>query len=353
MIDFQTIKERLDLLTEVEKDLGPGHKSGRWVLFSCPFPGHKHGDSKPSLSVTPDNGRFFCFSCGRKGDVITWLQEYRGLTWREIGDLAGSDPGSVASRPRPAPPPPQADIPPAAIWQARALAFVEDCERRLWQPEGAQALAWLQELRGLKPETIRRYRLGYCPELPRESRAAWGLPEDPDSKGVWLPKGVVIPWLVGGALWGVNMRRPAGDPKYYKLPGSKAALFGADNLRGAEIVLLTEGELDCILAAQELGDVAGVATLGSASKRLDLATWGVYLLPARAILAAYDLDPAGSAGLAALAGRSARVHSILVPALRAGDKDITDYHQAGGNLWEWLKYNLDRLDALRSRTGRA
>lgn len=345
MTDLQELKERLDLLGEVEKDLGPGKKSGRWVQFSCPFPGHAHGDKNPSLGITPENGRFFCFTCGAKGDVITWLHDYRRLSWREIHDLGDS--GNLPpARPRPPiPAPDPAPIcPPPAAWQARGLGFVAECEGHLWGPEGARALAYLMAVRGLTAETIKAFRLGYNLADAWQDRRSWGLAAS--NKGLWLPRAIVIPWLIDGALWAVNMRRPAGNPKYYKIAGSQSALFNADGLRGADLLLLTEGEFDCMIAAQEMGDVCGVATLGSASKKLDLTTWGVALLGPTAILAAYDPDAAGGKGAAALAALTERVHPVRVPRLRAGDKDLNDYHRAGGDLWEWLRYHLDRLGLL-------
>jgi len=343
MIYFEDLKSRLDLLTELEKDLGPGKRSGRWTLFSCPFAGHAHGDSNPSLSATGDNQRYFCFTCGAEGDLIDWLREYRKMDWQQIKDLAGSD-SLPAPLPRPSQPA-QAEHsgPPSPAWQARAGEFMEYCNQQLWTPAGKPALDYLHG-RGLTDASIMFYTLGYNPQDLNDKYQAWGLPEIPDRKGVWLPSGIVIPCFIGdGPIWYVKIRQPERKPKYINVTGGKAAMFGAANLLGAEIALLTEGELDCILADQIIGDVAGVATLGSATKRLDISTWGVYLLPARAILAAYDLDKAGKAGLDHLLGRSARIHQLRVPALKPGDKDITDYHLAGGDLWEWIKYSLDNL----------
>lgn len=70
MTDLQDLKSRLELLAEVEKDLGPGKKHGRYTMFSCPFPGHSHGDRRPSLAAYED-GSYFCFTCGAKGDVLS------------------------------------------------------------------------------------------------------------------------------------------------------------------------------------------------------------------------------------------------------------------------------------------
>ena len=67
----------IDLNALIEHDLGQGRRSGRWTLFHCPFPGHAHGDRKPSLAVTNGDGQrgpgWRCFACGRHGGTIKWL----------------------------------------------------------------------------------------------------------------------------------------------------------------------------------------------------------------------------------------------------------------------------------------
>lgn len=345
MSDFENLKSRLDLIAEMGKDLGPGKRSGRWTMFSCPFPGHAHGDSNPSLAVTGDTQTYHCFTCGAAGDVISWLREYRGMSWQQVKELAGSD-----SLPDPLPRPARAAQPehsahPSPAWQKRAREFVDYCSEQLWTPAGKPALEYLHG-RGLRDDLIRLYNLGWNPREIMDSFDAWGLPEDPERRGVKLSMGITIPCIIEDSIWYVKVRQAERKPKYINVTGGKAALYGAGNLWGADIILLCEGELDCVLADQLLGDIAGVASLGSAANRLDITTWGVYLLPARAILAAYDLDEAGKRGMAALLDKSARIHQVRVPALKPGDKDLTDYVLAGGDLWNWLKYSLDKLDIL-------
>ena len=93
----------------------------------------------------------------------------------------------------------------------------------------------------------------------------------------------------------------------------------------------TQFHIDNRCAAQMLcALIAG--QLGSAAKHLDLHTWGRFLLPARLVLSAYDLDEAGQTGSQSLAGLSARVHRLQVPALRPADKDLSDYFAAGRDL---------------------
>ena len=150
----------------------------------------------------------------------------------------------------------------------------------------------------------------------------------------------MIPCIVKNDIWSVNIRRPQGNPKYFKLRGSKAALFGADNLRGSWLNIIVEREFDAILASQEIGDVCGVASLGSATSKLNLSLWESHLLPPRVILVANDSDPAGRKASHGLRRLSAQFYPMRIPTLNVGDKDITDYVMAGGDLWEWLKHHL-------------
>ena len=89
---------------------------------------------------------------------------------------------------------------------------------------------------------------------------------------------------------------------------------------------------------------AGVATLGSANKKLDLTRWTQYLLPAEEIIAVLDNDSAGALGAQNLAGLSAQIHPVRIPSLSPSGKDITDFVQAGGDLWEWLKHQLVHVE---------
>lgn len=54
--------------------------SGNDVRFSCPFPEHKFGDKNPSGYMNKDNTAFICFSCGRKGNAITFLADVMGVS---------------------------------------------------------------------------------------------------------------------------------------------------------------------------------------------------------------------------------------------------------------------------------
>jgi hypothetical protein len=209
---------------------------------------------------------------------------------------------------------------------------IELAKRNLWADVGVKARAWLGR-RGLGDDTLRSWHIGFLPGGPAEWR---------DVAGLGVPCGVVIPCEIAGAIWYVKVRRAKGEPKYHQVKGGVPALFGADTMRGQSVGVLTEGEFDMMLLAQEVSDLAGVGTLGSALGNLDLSAWGDYLLPIARLLVCYDLDGAGKAGAAKLAGLTARARRVTVPAL-PNVKDLTDFWKAGGKLRDWLTFELARL----------
>lgn len=57
----------------------------------CPL----HGDTDPSLTITPSRNMWYCFGCKRGGNIINWLMVYEGLSFRraieKIADMVGED----------------------------------------------------------------------------------------------------------------------------------------------------------------------------------------------------------------------------------------------------------------------
>lgn len=78
----QTLKERVPLETVVGGyiRLDP---HGRQFRGLCPF----HTEKTPSFYVTPGDGYWKCFGCGKGGDVITFIQEAERLSFPEAARL--------------------------------------------------------------------------------------------------------------------------------------------------------------------------------------------------------------------------------------------------------------------------
>lgn len=61
-------------------------KIGRVKMGSCPF----HKDETPSFAIYPDSNSFYCFSCGKGGDVIDFYMELNNCDFQTaLGALAG------------------------------------------------------------------------------------------------------------------------------------------------------------------------------------------------------------------------------------------------------------------------
>ena len=76
----------------------------------------------------------------------------------------------------------------------------------------------------------------------------------------------MIPWLLDGELWQLEIRTNREQPEYLATSGGHPCLFGADTLVPGEPAILAEGEFDTLLLWQEVGDLVGVATLGSCNR---------------------------------------------------------------------------------------
>src|SRR5205085_2062826 len=53
--------------------------SGGKHMGLCPF----HDDKRPSFDVDPTRQRYRCWSCGKHGDVISFIQEHERVSFRE------------------------------------------------------------------------------------------------------------------------------------------------------------------------------------------------------------------------------------------------------------------------------
>jgi DNA primase len=232
--------------------------------------------------------------------------------------------------------------PPSPAWQTRAHEFINSSQRLLWQDGARPAQAALRYLRGrgFSDVTIRHARLGVNPRARYESASAWGL--DTDRK-VWLPRGIVIPWLHDGHAWGLNIRRPNGDlkdegegwevRKYHRILGSANALYNADEIDGRPVVMV-EGEFDALAVQQESKQVAAVATGSTAWARKP--RWRALLRTTPRVLVAFDAEEAGE--------QASRYWLRALPAAtrwRPHLHDASAMLRAGLDVARWVDEGLD------------
>jgi hypothetical protein len=107
-----------------------------------------------------------------------------------------------------------------------------------------------------------------------------------------------------------------------------------------DVVFITEGECDTLIVFQEVNDLVGACTLGSASGRLDIAEWGCQFIPIQHIITVYDNDAAGERGAQSWGSLGGRVKQAKVP---EPYKDINEFFIAGGKVADWVMATLKSL----------
>ncbi len=309
----------------------------------------------------PDHepGFFWCRRCDWSGDGIDFLEEEKGYTFPEACKALGvehklNDSGPADSREEnhPASSSTTNDVsnpngdgpvsPPSSKWQQAAELFVRKAERTLWDDtEGAErARAYLQDQRGLSEETIRKAGLGLHPIESRPPCKKWGFDEHGT---LWLPRGIVIPWMFDGEFWRISIRRPADDVdddesddrKYHMIKGSSGKiLYNADDINVNDDVVLVEGVFDALTIDQEVEAATAVATGSTTGARAS--RWRVMLSICRNVLIAFDSGGAGE-----------DASEYWVEALpnafrwRPHDHDANELYLSGGDLENWVERGIN------------
>ena len=306
MIDTLDLKRSVDLLSLVGRDTRlkkqAGTRGGEYA-GPCPFCG-----GRDRFRVQPEKGLWWCRNCSPDShwqDAIAYVRQRDNVDFveacRTLGAVESTPHQSVNHRGKQAVPTSWDTSPddpePTPAWRKAAAEVVERCKDALWSDPEAKARRWLND-RGLTDDTLAIWELGHN---GRDQRIA----------GLWVPRGIVIPWFVDGELWQLKVRRPPGcEPKYLSVTGGHPLLYGTvASLEGYEAAVLVEGEFDCLLLWQECRDLVAVVTLGSSNKALTPRAMR-YLLPVPRLLIAYDIDERGEEGAARLLELSARMTRI-------------------------------------------
>lgn len=289
-------------------------------------------------------GAYWCRSCGKWGDNIQFLRDFEGMSFRDACARLHIDAPDVSAR-QSSPPPkrqkpeflPTAHADPGGNWLEKADKLVSWAAENL--ARSPEQLSWLSA-RGISAETAVQFRLGWNPgengkDLYRP-RKVWGLDEitkeDGRPKALWIPRGLVIPYIAGGIVRRIRIRRPEGEPRYYVIPGSSMSTMLLEPGRRAFVVV--ESELDAI-AVVAGNTLAGAVGLGSVAAKPDQEAFAV-LSGALSILNALDYDAAGAKAMTWWAGQFKRSARWPVPK----GKDPGDAVRMGTDLKRWIEAGL-------------
>ena len=146
-------------------------RAGREFKAPCPF----HNEKTPSFYVNDDKGFYHCFGCSAHGDAIRWLTEQAGLPFIDaVKELAAS-----AGMELPAPDPRAAERAERQNDLHDVMAAAQSCfAEQLSGDDGVEARAYLAK-RGVTPDLMRAFGLGFAPDGRGKLRAALARFGDP------------------------------------------------------------------------------------------------------------------------------------------------------------------------------
>ena len=301
----------------------------------CPWCG---GSDRFRVWPEDRDGRYWCRGCGKSGDAIQYLRDYREMSYRnacELLNITPAEPRHDEGRQERPTFTPKEPTPPPLTWTVKATAFLEMSQAALWTEAGDDARAFLYG-KGLNDDTIKRAGLGWSALDYYRTRESWGLPvalkDDGTSKRLWIPVGLVIPCFVDDYLLSrLRIRRHEGIPRYIVVPGSDTRPMSWDTDK--EAIVIVESELDGMLLTQEVGDLAAVVALGSVSARPD-ATTHELLCRAQIILLALDSDDAGGKSSWSFWNDTYGMKVKRWPCVEG--KDPSEAWQKGMNVRDWI-----------------
>lgn len=318
----EQIKEKLSIVDVISSYLKLEKAGGNYKAV-CPF----HNEKSPSFFVSPGRNSYYCFGCGAKGDIFSFIVQFEGLDFKGALQVLAQRAGVTLEQYR-------GTDPKEKTQKDRLYELMEHATRfyEMQFAENAEAKTYIEK-RGVKHETMKDFRIGYAPagwrELSDTLRKAGftdaeivlsGLAKHPDDK----PSGeiydrfrdrVMFPIGDSGARIIAFSGRLLHDDgsgmqgKYINSPETPifkkgSVLFGLDKakfeIRKRDQAILVEGQMDLVLSHQA-GFTNTVASSGTAlgdsltteDEKAALTGLGQVHALSRNLIIAFDADKAG------------------------------------------------------------
>jgi DNA primase len=264
----ELLKQQIPLLDYlISQQWQPTKHIARGRLMGlCPL----HADRRPSFLVDPGKSLFYCYGCGRGGDVIRFVELAHGVPFGAAIALLRRWAG-------------------LASLLSDVIQFYQVQLHR--HPE---AVAYLSERGVRQPELVERMRIGYA---PGRCLRAWLMNLGyalADLQQAGLVTGEGFDTLAHRVVFPLDMNlygRSVGRSYPHRfLPGGKGGLYGWRQVRSCQQIVLVEGLFDWAVLWQA-GFRNVTCSLGSGLNNLQLhqlcdgATRAVYL--------AFDSDSNG------------------------------------------------------------
>ncbi len=271
---LDTLKQQISLLDYLQaQDWRPVRRLSRGRLMGlCPL----HDDHQPSFLVDPSKSLFYCYGCGRGGDVIRFAELYHQLKFPQAVALLRQWRG----------------LPP--ILQQAAEFY------RIQLHRHGEAVAYLNE-RGIRsPELIEHMRIGYAPGgCLRGWLAQLGYPRQ-ILQQAGLVTGAGYDAYIHRIVFPLEVNRygrslSAVAPAQRFLPGAKGGLYLWEQVQQCPEVILVEGLFD-YAALWQAGFRNVTCSMGN---QLSLQQYRQLCDRPRTVYLAFDADTNGSGQKAA------------------------------------------------------
>jgi DNA primase len=288
-------------------------KTGKDFSGLCPF----HQEKTPSFTVSPLKQIFYCFGCGKGGDVFNFIMDMDKSPFPEAVRTVAEKCGIAIPRPRErSPEERQENQQRTALVEMHREAQAFFTKQISGTLEGKAARAYLED-RGIDNKTIDRFGIGYAPS---DGDALLRLLKQKYPEKLLVESGLISRGEQGGRFFDRFRRRitfpiandsgkivafgarALGDdqPKYLNSPetpiySKSNVLYHLDRakeaLRRSDFAVLVEGYMDAIAVAR-----AGISNV-VASCGTSLAEPQIKLLSrfTKRVIVNYDPDNAGQA----------------------------------------------------------
>jgi DNA primase len=319
--DFaQLVKQQADIVKVIGESVRLRKAGAQNFVGLCPF----HKEKSPSFSVHATQQFFHCFGCGQSGDVFTFVMKMENLTFPEAVRAVAQKSGIPL-------PKREFNSPEEAkqAGQRRQLMDMHEAaaawfQQQLQSPEAARAREYLSG-RGVTPETITQFRIGYAPEsfnalrdvlrgkfdfddtalrasglfsAKEQADGSLGQLYDRFRKRITFPIANEQGRVIAFTARALDSGDKAG-PKYLNSPETPLyskgqVLFNLDKaktaIREREYAVLVEGQMDCI-SVYMAGVPNVLATSGTALTEMQVRLLGRFT---KNVIVNFDPDAAGA-----------------------------------------------------------
>jgi DNA primase len=332
--NVEQIKERLSIVDVISGYIKV-EKAGINFKAKCPF----HNEKTPSFFISPARQTFYCFGCGEKGDIFSFVEKFEGVDFKGALQTLAERAGIKLEKFRTE----DATEIDEGKREKEKLFEIMEAAAKFYEKELSEnktALKYLSK-RGLSDASKLKWRLGFAKDewrsahdyliskgFSKENMLAAGLIKKVPNENKYYDtfrNRIMFPICDAGgrviAFSGRSLKEDEKTPKYLNSPETKLfykseVLYGfniAKNyIRKMDYAVLVEGQMDLIMSHQA-NVLNTVASSGTALTELHLKK--IQKLSNRVIVA-YDSDSAGekaamrAAELALIAGMEVKIATL-------------------------------------------